>query len=67
MYTKTCPICTRNSYSSCEIHHWSCPTCSEDLTIKKAFIPTNIIYQPKILKSKKITLTVTNYKFDKVI
>lgn len=41
MYKKHCTRCYHSSYSSCQVGEWLCPTCSHDLTNKKAIVASN--------------------------
>ncbi|HHV27934.1 MAG TPA: hypothetical protein GXX63_12175 [Tissierellia bacterium] len=32
MYTKKCPACNKNSFSSSDKNQWICPYCEKDIT-----------------------------------
>ena len=32
MYTKKCPACNKNSFSSSDKNQWICPYCDENIT-----------------------------------
>jgi len=45
MYKKHCNRCYHSSYSSCNIGKWLCPTCSQDLTNRKAVGASNQTFE----------------------